>query len=194
VESQTGASGVLRVETEFAGQSGKTSAQTHAHPLASTASPNECWSLDFMSDALLNGQRFRTFNVLDDFNREALAIEVDTSLPALRVTRVLDRIAVERGYPQRVRVDNGPEFTSRVFVQWAQAHQVQIDFIQPGCPAQNAYIERFNRTYREEVLDFYLFATMTQVREMTETWLHGYNHERPHDALNGLTPVAFAAA
>lgn len=163
-------------------------------PLEQTGKPNECWSLDFMSDALLNGRRFRTFNVIDDFNREALAIEADTSLPALRITRVLDLVAAERGYPQRVRVDNGPEFTSMVFEQWAQAHNVQIDFTMPGRPAQNAYIERFNRTYREEVLDFYLFVSLTEVQEITETWLHSYNHERPHDALNGLTPAAFMVA
>jgi putative transposase len=163
-------------------------------PLAQTEKPNECWSMDFMSDALLNGRRFRTFNVIDDYNREALAIEADTSLPALRVTRVLDRIATERGYPQRIRVDNGPEFTSRVVEQWAQTHNVQLDFIKPGCPAQNAYIERFNRTYREEILDFYLFVSLAEVREITETWLHSYNHQRPHDALHGLTPAAFLAA
>lgn len=163
-------------------------------PLEQTAKPNECWSLDFMSDALLNGRRFRTFNVIDDFNREALTMEADTSLPALRVIRVLDRVAAERGYPQRVRVDNGPEFTSKVFEQWAQAHHVQLDFTMPGRPAQNAYIERFNRTYREEVLDFYLFVSLTAVREITQTWLHRYNHERPHDALHGLTPAAFVLA
>ena len=151
-------------------------------PLAQTEKPNESWSMDFMSDALLNGRRFRTFNVIDDYNREALAIEADPSLPALRVTRVLDRI------------DNGPEFTSKVFEQWAQTHNVQLDFIKPGCPAQNAYIERFNRTYREEILDFYLFVSLAEVREITETWLHSYNHQRPHDALHGLTPAAFLAA
>lgn len=162
-------------------------------PLGQTEKPNACWSMDFMSDAFLNGRRFRTFNVIDDFNREALAIEADTSLPALRVIPVLDRIATERGYPQRIRVDNGPEFTSRVFEQWAQAHKIQLDFIKPGCPAQNAYIERFNRTYREEILDFYLFGSLAEVRELTQTWLHSYNHERPHDALHGLTPAAFLA-
>ncbi len=162
-------------------------------PLAQTEQPNECWSMDFMSDALLNGRRFRTFNVLDDFNREALAIEADRSLPALRIIRVLDRIADQRGYPQRVRVDNGPEFTSQAFQEWAQAHAVRIDFIQPGCPAQNAYIERFNRTFREEMLDFYLFGSLTEIRDMIENWLHSYNHHRPHDALHGLTPATFGA-
>jgi putative transposase len=163
-------------------------------PLVQTEKPNECWSMDFMSDALMNGRRFRTCNVIDDFNRQALAIEVATSLPALRVTRILDQIALERGYPQRVRVDNEPEFTSKAFEQRAQSHKVQLDFIKPGCPAQNAYIERFNRTYRQEILDFYLFISLADVREMSETWLHTYNHQRPHDALHGLTPAAFVAA
>jgi putative transposase len=116
--------------------------------------------MDFMSDALLNGRRFRTFNVIDDFNRQVLAIEIDTSLPALRIIRVLDRIPGQRGYPQRIRTDNGPEFTSACFRQWAEHHQIMLDFIQPGCPAQNAYIERFNRSYREEVLDVHLFASL----------------------------------
>lgn len=160
--------------------------------LQASASANGCWSMDFMSDALLNGRRFRSFNVIDDFNRQALAIEIDASLPALRIVRVLEQIAAVRGYPQRVRVDNGPEFTSKCFAQWAELHQVYIDFIQPGRPAQNAYIERFNRTYREEVLDAHLFASLSEVRQMTHTWLDSYNHERPHDALQGLPPVAFA--
>lgn len=163
-------------------------------PLVQTEQPNECWSVDFMSDALLNGRRFRTLNVIDDFNREGLAIEVDTSLPALRVIRVLDQIALWRGYPQRIRVDNGPEFIAAVFQSWADLHQIHLDFIQPGRPDQNAYIERFNRTYREEVLDFYLFTSLQEVRDITEIWLHTYNHLRPHDALAGSVPVAFLMA
>lgn len=163
-------------------------------PLQQTGQLNECWSVDFMSDALFNGRRFRTLNVIDDFNREALAIEVDTSLPTVRVTRVLDQVALERGYPQRIRVDNGPEFTSAAFHLWATSHGVQLDFIQPGCLAQNAYIERFNRTYRAEVLDFYLFASLQEVRAITEDWLCTYNHLRPHDALDGSVPAAFLPA
>lgn len=163
-------------------------------PLRQTGQLNECWSVDFMSDALLSGRRFRTLNVIDDFNREVLAIEVDSSLPAQRVTRVLDQIAFERDYPQRIRVDNGPEFTSTTFHDWAHTHHIHLDFIQPGRPAQNAYIERFNRTYREEVLDFYLFASLQELRTITETWLHTYNYLRPHDALDGSVPAAFLTA
>lgn len=156
--------------------------------------PNTCWSMDFMSDALLSGQRFRTLNLIDDYNREALAIEVDTSLPCPRVVRVLERVAQWRGYPQRIRIDNGPEFISTALMQWGQRHNVLLQFIQPGQPAQNAYIERFNRTYREEVLDLYLFHSLKEVRQLTDHWLHRYNQDRPHDVLGGQSPVAFALA
>ncbi|MCA9894601.1 MAG: transposase family protein, partial [Anaerolineae bacterium] len=130
-------------------------------------------------------------NVIDDFNREALAIEVDTSLPAQRVVRVLEQIADWHGYPARIRIDNGPEFISTTLMRWSQDHNVIIDFIQP---AQNAYIERFNRTYREEVLDFYLFHSLLEVRDITQRWMNSYNQERPHDALTGMTPAAFRLA
>ena len=159
--------------------------------LAEPTVPNQTWSMDFMSDALLTGQRFRTLNVIDDFNREALAIEVDTSLPAQRVVRVLEQIADWHGYPARIRIDNGPEFISTTLMRWSQDHNVIIDFIQP---AQNAYIERFNRTYREEVLDFYLFHSLLEVRDITQRWMNSYNQERPHDALTGMTPAAFRLA
>ena len=129
-------------------------------PLTQPETINVCWSLDFMSDCLENGRSFRTLNVLDDFNREGLWIEIDCSLPAMRVTRVLDMLAVWRGYPARIRVDNGPEFISHHMVAWAQEHAVKIEYIQPGKPAQNGFVERFNRTYREEVLDAYLFITL----------------------------------
>jgi len=164
-----------------------------ATPLAQPTTPNTCWSMDFMSDALLNGRRFRTLNVIDDFNREALAIEVDTSLPALRVTRILDTIAQERGYPERIRVDNGPEFVSATLASWAQQHGVVLQFIQPGRPTQNAFIERFNRTFRQEVLDGYVFSLLSEVRSIVAHWLTAYNALRPHEALGGLSPHAFAA-
>ena len=160
----------------------------HPTPLAQPASTNESWSVDFMSDSLLSGRSFRTFNVIDDFNREALSIEVDTSLPAGRIVRVLDMIASWRGYPQRLRSDNGPELISRKLEAWAKVHDVVLDFIEPGSPAQNAYIERFNRTYREEVLSLYLFNSLTEVREITEQWLEDYNAIRPHDSLGGIPP------
>lgn len=160
----------------------------HPLPLAVSEAMNGCWSADFMNDALWCGRRFRTFNVVDDFNREALAIEVDLNLPAERIIRVLDRIAAWRGYPAKLRLDNGPEFVALATADWAEEHDVDLEFIQPGRPMQNGFIERFNRSYREGVLDMYVFQTLSEVRERTETWLRQYNDERPHDALNDLTP------
>ncbi len=164
------------------------------HPLVAPERANVSWSVDFMSDALINGRTFRTFNIIDDFNREALWIEVDTSLPAERVIRVFDTLAAWRGYPQQIRTDNGPEMLSGRVAGWAETHGVKLAFIQPGKPAQNAYIERFNRTYREEVLDLYLFETLDEVKRITEQWLEEYNAIRPHEALGGLTPYGYAAA
>lgn len=118
---------------------------------------NQTWSLDYMSDALINGKRFRTVNIIDDHNREVLGIKVSNSLPAIRVTEFLDDIAASRGYPKELRMDNGPENISHVMNRWAQDRNVTLKFIEPGEPAQNGYIERFNRTYREEILDMYLY-------------------------------------
>jgi len=163
-------------------------------PLRVPDGMNQHWSADFMSDALWYGQRFRTFNLVDDFNREGIAIEIDTSLPAKRIIRVLDRVALERGYPAKLRVDNGPELTSVQMADWAEAHRVELEFIQPGKPMQNGFIERFNRTYREEVLDMYVFNNIREVREITEAWLPEYNELRPHESLGNLTPREFANA
>lgn len=162
-----------------------------AQPLIIGERINSSWSADFMSDALWDGRRFRTFNVVDDFNREALAVEIDLNLPALRVTRVLDRIAAWRGYPQKLRLDNGPELISIALADWAEQHHVELCFIQPGKPMQNGFIERFNGSYRRGVLDMYAFRTLSEVRERTERWLRDYNEDIPHDALNDLTPAEF---
>jgi putative transposase len=153
---------------------------------------NQTWSLDFMSDALSNARAFRTLNVIDDYNREALWIEVDTSLPAERVVRVLEQLLDWRGKPAHIRMDNGPELTSQRLECWAQEKRIELLHIQPGKPAQNAYVERFNRTYREEVLDAYLFDDLEEVRTITEHWLEDYNTIRPHEALQGLPPCQFA--
>lgn len=163
-------------------------------PLTVPASVNQCWSVDFMSDALWCGRKFRTFNVADDFNREALAIEIDLSLPAERILRVLDRIAAWRGYPAKLRMDNGPELTSAKLAAWAEEHGIELAFIRPGKPTQNSFIERFNRTYREEVLDAYVFNSLSEVRDITEKWLIEYNEERPHESLGNLTPSEYLAA
>ena len=152
---------------------------------------NISWSMDFMSDALDYGKRFRTVNVIDDCNREVLGIKASISLPSKRVTEFLDSIAFGRGYPRQLRVDNGPENISKEMVKWAKKHNVHILYIQPGKPAQNAYIERFNRTYREEVLDMYLFRNIADVQAITDEWMLGYNNERPHESLGNLTPQAY---
>jgi len=120
-----------------------------------------------------------------------LWIEIDTSLPSQRVTRILDAIAEWRGYPKQLRLDNGPEFISKHMAAWAEEHKITLAFIQPGKPAQNAYVERFNRTFREDVLDAYLFTTLQEARDITETWVEEYNAIRPHDALQGLPPYQF---
>lgn len=157
-------------------------------PLCVPEQLNHTWSIDFMSDSLWDGRKFRTFNVIDDCNREALAIEIDLNLPAPRVVRTLDRLAARRGYPRQVRMDNGPEFISQAMAEWAMDHAVSLEFIQPGKPTQNSYIERFNRSYRDEVLDFHLFETLKQVREITMDWRFEYNESRPHESLGDRTP------
>jgi putative transposase len=149
------------------------------------------WSMDFMSDSSRNQRRFRTFNVIDDLNREALGIDMAVSLPAGRITRYLDKLVGYHGYPLKIRVDNGPEFTGKTFIDWAKSHGITLDNIQPGSPYQNGYIERFNRTYRTEVLDLYLFNNLAQARRITEEWLTIYNTERPHEALSNMTPLEY---
>jgi putative transposase len=163
-------------------------------PLAVPLKANETWSADFMSDALWSGRRFRTFNVLDDFNREALGIEIDTSLPALRVVRALDQLVEIRGKPKVLRVDNGPEFISDVLARWVERNGIELRFIQPGKPMQNGYVERFNRTYRTEVLNSYVFETLGEVRRMTAEWLVRYNELRPHESLGNLAPRQYLMA
>jgi putative transposase len=160
----------------------------HPKPLSVPAVANQSWSADFMSDALDDGRRFRTFNVIDDHNREVLAIEIDLNLGSRRVIRVLDRLAETRGLPRRIRFDNGPEFTSIAVADWAEQNGVELDFIKPGRPMQNGFVERFNRTYRQAILDMYIFESLDEVRELTATWIDFYNHRRPHDSLGGSPP------
>jgi putative transposase len=163
----------------------------HPMPLFVPEKMNQTWSIDFMNDALSCGRRFRTFNVVDDFNREILAIEIDLNLPAQRIVRVLERVGLSRGFPAMIRMDNGPELISLALAEWAEQRNVGLEFIKPGTPTQNAYIERFNKTYRNEVLDFYLFRTLQEVREITEKWVNEYNQERPHESLGDLTPEEY---
>ncbi len=144
-----------------------------------------------MADALWSGRRFRTFNVMDDFNREVLRIEIDTNLPARRIVRELIEL---RGRPAALRVDNGPEFISDELGKWARRHGVERRFIQPGRPMQNGYVERLNRTYRQEVLNCYVFETLGEVRQMTAEWITRYNEIRPHESLGNLSPRQYFSA
>lgn len=152
---------------------------------------NMSWSIDFMSDALYSGKRFRTFNVIDDYNRESLMITPSFSLPATYVTQLLERLCSIRGYPEMIRVDNGPEFISSTFKHWAESHGILIHYIEPGKPAQNGLIERFNKSYRTEVLDIHWFTSLCEVTNITNKWRKIYNLQRPHESLGGCAPVVF---
>ncbi|MEO7113333.1 MAG: IS3 family transposase [Polyangiaceae bacterium] len=152
---------------------------------------NQRLSMDFMLDSLSNGRRFRTLNVVDDFSRESLVIEVDLSLPGLRVARVLDRLAETRGLPEMITVDNGPEFTSCALDAWACARGVKLHFSRPGKPVDNAYVESFNGRVRDECLNTHWFTTLLDARITIENWRCDYNTVRPHSALGGLSPEEF---
>jgi putative transposase len=149
---------------------------------------NQTWSMDFMSDSLTDGRSIRTFNVVDDYNREGLNIDVDLSLPARRVIQSLERLIQWRGKPKSIRCDNGPEYISQALRDWAQSSDIELRYIQPGKPTQNAYVERFNRTVRQECLDLHLFDSVEQAQDITTQWLWVYNNERPHFALGGIPP------
>ena len=161
-------------------------------PLIQPEGANQTWSLDFMSDSLSGGRKFRTLNILDDFDREALAIEVSMSIPSEHVVRVLERVVYFRDKPKRLRVDNGPEFVAQAFVEWCKKEAIEILYIQPGKPMQNAYIERFNGSFRRDVLDANWFNSLEEVRHCAENWRQDYNLKRPHETLNNLSPIAFA--
>ena len=155
------------------------------------SAPNQVWSIDFMSDSLVDGRKFRLFNVIEDFNRESLAIEVDTSLPSLRVIRVLEQLIAERGKPANIRCDNGPEFISHKLDQWCTDRKITLQFIQPGRPMQNAFIERKNGSMRRELLNAYLFYSLNEVRFLKEEWRLDYNQDRPHKSLGYKSPLNY---
>lgn len=160
-------------------------------PLTLPIDKNIVWSIDFMQDSLSYGKTFRVLNVLDDFNREALWNVVDVSIGSQRLVRELDSLVAFRGAPEAIRVDNGPEFTSANFQLWCKENNIEIKYIQPGKPVQNSLIERFNRSYRQEILNAYLFDSLSQVRILTEQWMVHYNEKRPHEALGNLNPKDF---
>ena len=162
-------------------------------PLVLPARANQVWTMDFTRDSLANGGKFRTLNLMDGYTREAPQIEVDTSLPGVRVVRVLEEVAEQRGYPGAIQVDNGPEFISRAVDQWAYAHGVALHFIEPGKPVQNALIESFNGKFRDECLNQNWFVSLNDARRIIETWRVDYNTVRPHSSLGYRTPAEFAA-
>ena len=156
--------------------------------------PNQSWSMDFVSDGLAYSRRFRCLNIVDDYTRECPAIEVDTSLPGLRVAQVLQRLAELRGLPKSITVDNGPEFAGRALDAWAYQVGVKLSFIRPGKPVENAYIESFNGKFRDECLNEHWFMSLRQAKSLIEDWRVEYNTERPYSALGYLTPEQFAQA
>jgi putative transposase len=154
--------------------------------------PNVRWSMDFVADTLGDGRTFRVLNIVDDFSREAVAIEVGRSIPGSRVVRVLEKVARRRGLPSRIVVDNGPEFTSRVLDQWAYEHGVELHFIQPGKPVQNAFVESFNGKFRDECLNLSCFVSLADACRSIAAWRLDYNCFRPHSSLGDLTPEEYA--
>jgi len=160
-------------------------------PLIQPEKANQTWSMDFMSDVLVNKRKFRTLNIIDDYNRAALNVIADFSIPACRVNQILERTIREHGKPSIIRVDNGPEFISQEFKEYCSKKGIGIQFIQPGKPMQNGYIERFNRTFRENILDAYVFENIHQVQILAEEWMEDYNYHRPHESLGNKTPMAF---
>jgi len=150
--------------------------------------------MDFMSDSLSDGRLLRTFNVIDDYNREGLTIDVDLSLPSERIIRSLEQIIQWRGKPSAIRCDNGPENIAQAMVDWANENRITLMYIQPGKPTQNAYVERFNRTVRHEWLDLHDFETVEHAQQLATEWLWTYNNERPNSAVGGIPPAVVPMA
>lgn len=162
-------------------------------PLSEPSKPNEVWSMDFMSDSLEDGRRIRVFNVIDDYNREALATEVSLSFPSAKVVRILEQLIEERGQPRMIRTDNGSEFTAHLYQNWCDDKRIKKEYIKPGKPTQNAYVERFNKSFRKGVLNAYLFRSIRDLREKAEEWRYDYNFYHPHKSLGRKTPIELRA-
>ena len=163
-------------------------------PLLPAIRPNERWSMDFVQDRLQSGRRFRILTIVDDYTREWKAVIVDTSIGGVRVVRLLEELRETTGLPTAIVLDNGPEFTSRAFLSWAEQREIDLRFIQPGKPTQNAFVESFNGKFREECLDTHWFTTLDDARRAIEAWRADYNDVRPHSSLEDKTPSEFAAA
>ena len=163
-------------------------------PLGEATATNQIWSMDFLSDSLADGRTLRTFNVIDDYNREGLTIDVDLSLPSRRVIRSLEQIIEWRGKPSAIRCDNGPEYIAQSLIDWATENEITLMYIQPGKPTQNAYVERFNRTVRHEWLDLHEFETIEHAHILATQWLWIYNNERPNTAVGGIPPATVTIA
>lgn len=163
------------------------------NPLVTPEEPNTTWSIDFVSDVVEGGRKFRVLNVLDDADRSVVAQEISMSMPAERVIRSLEKVIWIHGKPKNIRCDNGPEFISGLFQNWCKTNDIKLLYTQPGCPTQNSYIERFNGSYRRAVLDAYLFRNLDEVREITDKWMTYYNELRPHDALEDMSPKQYRA-
>jgi putative transposase len=161
-------------------------------PLPKPSAVNRSWSMDFIADGLVDGRKLRCLAIVDDYSRECLALEVDTSINGRRVAAVLERLGDLRGLPLSITVDHGPEFEGQVLDAWAYEHKVQLNFIRPGKPIENAYIESFNGRFRDECLNEHWFLTMAHARRVIEQWRIEYNTERPHSSLGDLTPEQFA--
>lgn len=153
---------------------------------------NQTWSMDFVSDALWTGRKYRVLTIVDNYSRECPALVADISINGLRVTRMLDQLAELRGLPEAITVDNGPEFAGKVLDEWAYRNGVKLDFIRPGKPVENAFIESFNGRFRDECLNENQFVSLQDAKTKIESWRMDYNTERPHSSLNGLTPAEFA--
>lgn len=160
-------------------------------PLVIPEKANDTWSMDFMHDSLMNGRKFRILNIIDDYNREALRIEPFYSIGSNLVVKILERLILENGSPNVIRVDNGPEFISSALAEWCMDKSIKLLYIQPGRPMQNGYIERFNRSYREKVLDANLFESIHHARELSDVFMEDYNFHRPHESLGNLSPVTY---
>jgi len=160
-------------------------------PLCVPTKPNQMWSMDFMSDSLMNGRRYRVLNIIDDYNREALKIEPYFSITSSKVITIVERLVLEKGKPEAIRVDNGPEFIASAIRDWADSKNIKLQFIQPGRPMQNGYVERFNRSFRQDVLDANLFRNLTEVKVASDEFEEDYNLHRPHESLEDLSPIDY---